>query len=139
MIRKLSHASIYVLDQDRALEFYRDKLGLQVHTDAKMGNFRWLTLHAKDQPDFEIVLMPIAPGPLIDEKSASSLRELVKAGAFGVGVFETDDVKRDYEELKRKGVEFRSPPAERHYGIEAVVRDNSGNWFSLTQRNAAAK
>jgi catechol 2,3-dioxygenase-like lactoylglutathione lyase family enzyme len=133
MVTRYSHATIPVLDQDKAYDFYVNKLGLEVRTDAKMGDFRWLTVSHKGQPDFEIALMPVAPGPMMDEATAGKLRELVKGGAFGVGVFDTDDVRRDYEELKRKGVNFKAPPAERHYGVECIVQDDSGNWFSLTQ------
>ena len=134
MIQKLSHVSIYVLDQDRALAFYTQKLGLEVRSDSKMGEFRWLTVGPKNQPDMELVLLPIVPGPWFDASTAKQLKELVAKGAMAAGVFETDDVRADYEELKKKGVEFKSPPTERHYGIEAVVKDDSGNWFSLTQR-----
>jgi predicted enzyme related to lactoylglutathione lyase len=134
MITKYATASIPVLDHEKALDFYVNKLGLVVRNDAKMGTFRWLTVGPKDQPSLELALMAIAPGPMLDEATATKIRELVKAGAFGVGVFETDDVRRDYEELQRKGVKFKSPPAERPYGTECVVIDDSGNWFSLTQR-----
>lgn len=134
MVTKLSHAVIYVLDQDSAYDFYVNKLGLSVNTDAKMGTMRWLTVTPKEQPELEISLMPVAAGPMMDEKTAETIRGLVRAGAFGVGVFDTDDVKRDYEELKRKGVHFKSPPTERPYGTECVVQDDSGNWFSLSQR-----
>ena len=134
MIKKLSHVSIYVLDQDRAREFYVDKLGFEVRTDATMeGGFRWLTVGPKDQPDLEIVLMPVKGGMAMTEENAKKLRELVEAGALGAGVFFTNDVHGDYEALKRKGVTFKSPPTERFYGTEAIVKDDSGNWFSLTQ------
>jgi catechol 2,3-dioxygenase-like lactoylglutathione lyase family enzyme len=136
MVTRYSHATIPVLDQEKAYDFYVNKLGLEVRTDAKMGNFRWLTVSPKGQPDFEIALMPVAPGPMMDEATAAKIGELVKSGAFGVGVFDTDDVRRDYDELKRKGVNFKSPPAERPYGIECIVQDDSGNWFSLTQHKA---
>jgi len=134
MIQKLSHVSIFVLDQDRAVSFYTQKLGLQIRSDSKMGDFRWVTVAPKNQPDMELVLLPIVPGPMLDAADAKQFRELVSKGVFCPGVFETDDVRADYEELKKKGVEFKSPPTERHYGIEAVVKDDSGNWFSLTQR-----
>jgi catechol 2,3-dioxygenase-like lactoylglutathione lyase family enzyme len=135
MIERLSHACVYVLDQDAALTFYRDKLGFEVRTDATMeGGFRWLTVGPKTQPDMEIVLMAIAEGPMMPAETAAKLRELVQRGTFGLGVFETSDCRGTYEELKAKGVEFLSPPEERFYGIETVVKDNSGNWFSLTQR-----
>ena len=134
MIQKMSHATIFVNNQDEALAFYRDKLGFQVHTDAMVGaDFRWLTMNTKDQPDFEIVLMEIKAGMLMDEPTATQLREVLAKGVLGAGVFNTDDCRGTYEELKNKGVVFVSEPAERPYGIEAVFKDNSGNWFSLTQ------
>ena len=78
--------------------------------------------------------MPVAPGPAFSAETAEEMRALVRKGALGIGVFETDDVRGDYERLSKRGVEFVSPPEEKFYGIEAVVKDNSGNWFSLTQR-----
>ena len=134
MIRKMSHATIFVNNQNEALEFYRDKLGFKVHTDAMVGeDFRWLTMCTSDQPDFEIILMEPKPGMLMDEETSKALRAIMNKGVLGAGVFEADDCHATYEELKAKGVEFLSPPAERPYGIEAVFKDNSGNWFSLTQ------
>ena len=134
MIRKMSHATIFVNSQAEALEFYRDKLGFKVHTDAMVGeDFRWLTMCTQDQPDFELVLMEPKPGMLMDEETSQSLRAIMNKGVLGAGVFDTDDCQATYEELKAKGVQFSSPPTERPYGIEAVFRDNSGNWFSLTQ------
>ena len=136
MIRKMSHATIFVNNQEEALQFYRDKLGFQVHTDAMVGeDFRWLTLNTRDQPDFEIVLMEPKPGMLMDEATATQLRAIMEKGVLGAGVFNTDDCHATYQELKDKGVKFVSEPAERPYGIEAVFKDNSGNWFSLTQPN----
>jgi catechol 2,3-dioxygenase-like lactoylglutathione lyase family enzyme len=134
MITKLSHVSIFVLDQDSLYDFYVNKLGFEVKTDAKMENgFRWLTVAPKEQGDssFEIVLMP-TEGPGSGE-NMPAVRELVKKGALGAGVFFTDDCRKTYEELKAKGVKFRSEPEEQFYGIECVVEDDSGNWFSLTQ------
>jgi catechol 2,3-dioxygenase-like lactoylglutathione lyase family enzyme len=134
MIRKMSHATIFVKNQNEALEFYRDKLGFKVHTDAMVGDdFRWLTMCTSDQPDFEIVLMEQKPGMLMDEETSNQVRALLDKGVLGAGVFNTDDCRGTYEELKAKGVEFLSEPAERFYGVETVFRDNSGNWFSLTQ------
>ena len=134
MITRLSHTSIYVLDQDVALQFYRDKLGFEVRTDATMDNgFRWLTVGPKTQPDLEIALMKVAEGPMCDAETAATLKKLVQKGTFGIGVFDTNDCKATYEELKKKGVEFRSPPEEKFYGIEAVGKDPFGNWFSMTQ------
>jgi catechol 2,3-dioxygenase-like lactoylglutathione lyase family enzyme len=135
MIQRQSHSTIYVIDQEEALEFYRDTLGLEVRTDMPMtDDIRWVTLSPKGQPDHEIVLMQIAPGPAFSAETAEEMKALVRRGVLGIGVFETDDVNGDYERLSKLGVEFISPPKEQFYGIEAVVRDNSGNWFSLTQR-----
>jgi catechol 2,3-dioxygenase-like lactoylglutathione lyase family enzyme len=135
MIQRQSHSTIYVIDQEEALEFYRDKLGFEVRTDMPMtDDLRWLTLSPKGQPDLEIVLMQIAPGPALSAEAAEEMKALVKRGALGIGVFETDDIHGDHERLSKLGVEFVSPPREQFYGIEAVVKDNSGNWFSLTQR-----
>ena len=134
MISRMSHATIFVNNQNEALEFYRDKLGLKVHTDAMVGeDFRWLTMCTHDQPDFEIILMEPKPGMLMDEQTSQQLRAIMSKGVLGAGVFNTDDCRGTYEELKTKGVRFVSEPAERPYGIEAVFQDNSGNWFSLTQ------
>jgi len=133
MIRKLSHMTVYVLDQDRAHDFYTQKLGFEVRDGVKLGNFRWLTVGPKMQPDIRLVLMPIGMGPSADPASAEKLRELVKAGAFGAGVFHTEDCRRTYDELKAKGVRFLKEPQEMPYGIEAMLSDDSGNVFSLTQ------
>ena len=136
MIQRQSHSTIYVIDQEEALGFYRDTLGFEVRTDLPMtqeGSVRWLTLSPKGQPDLEIVLMPVTPGPVFDADAAEQMKELVRGGSIGIGVFETDDVRGDYERLSKQGVEFVSPPEEKFYGTEAIVKDNSGNWFSLTQ------
>ena len=136
MIQRQSHSTIYVKDQQESLEFYRDILGFEVRTDMPMneaGDVRWVTVSPKGQPDLEIILAPVTPGPMFDAETAEAVQALVEKGAFGVGVFATDDIHGDYERLGGRGVEFLSPPTERFYGTEAVVRDNSGNWFSLTQ------
>ncbi len=135
MIQRQSHSTVYVINQQEALEFYRDKLGFEVHTDMTMeGGFRWLTVSPKGQPDLEIILVRVAAGPMFDDETAKKMKAMVERGAFGIGVFETDDIHGDYERLSKQGVEFASPPKEQFYGTEAVVKDNSGNWFSLTQR-----
>jgi predicted enzyme related to lactoylglutathione lyase len=138
MITKLSHSTVYVIDQDRAKDFYCNKLGFEVRTDAAMGAFRWLTVGPKTQPDFEVVLMKIAPSEMgpkgLDEATAKMLRTLVESGVLGAGVWLTDDCRKTYAELVERGVKFTSEPKEMPYGIEAVFRDDSGNFFSLTQR-----
>ena len=131
---KMTHTPIFVLDQDAALDFYVIKLGFEVHTDAMMGpDFRWLTVCSKDAPGFEIILMKVSKEFMKDDESYNMLKTLVEKGKLGAGVFETNDCRATYEELKSKGVEFLSPPEEKFYGIECVMKDNSGNWFSLTQ------
>jgi catechol 2,3-dioxygenase-like lactoylglutathione lyase family enzyme len=133
MITNLSHSCIWVLDQDEALEFYTGKLGFSVNTDATMDDFRWVTVSPPGQPELEIVLLVPGP-PMMDADSAEQIKALVSKGAMGSGVFAADDCRATYEELKTRGVEFLREPEERFYGIEATFRDNSGNWFSLTQR-----
>jgi catechol 2,3-dioxygenase-like lactoylglutathione lyase family enzyme len=134
MITKMSHTTIWVINQDEAYDFYVRKLGLEVRTDKHMdGGFRWLTVGPRDQPDLEIILMEIKPGMMMDASTADQLRTLVQNGVLGAGVFETPDCLKTFEELKSRGVEFKSAPEEKFYGIEAVFKDNSGNWFSLTQ------
>jgi catechol 2,3-dioxygenase-like lactoylglutathione lyase family enzyme len=135
VITRLSHATIYVLDQEEALRFYRDKLGFEVRTDATMDNgFRWLTVGPKTQPDLEIILMAVRESPMFPADKVAALKSLIQSGAMGAGVLDVDDCRKTYQELKAKGVEFLSEPADRFYGIEALMKDNSGNWFSMTQR-----
>jgi uncharacterized glyoxalase superfamily protein PhnB len=134
MITRLSHATIYVLDQEEALKFYRDKLGFEVRNDMTMDNgFRWLTVGPKTQSNLEIILMAVKESPMFAADKVAQLRKLIESGSIGAGVLEVDDCKKTYEELKAKGVEFMGPPEERFYGIEALMKDNSGNWFSMTQ------
>src|SRR3989337_1984938 len=107
MITKLNHVSVYVLDQDSAFDFYVNKLGFKVHTDAPMGpGMRWLTVCPPEQPDLEITLMPITEGMMIKGDAPAQVRESVKKGTFGFGVFECNDLNATYEELKAKGVTF---------------------------------
>jgi catechol 2,3-dioxygenase-like lactoylglutathione lyase family enzyme len=136
VITALSHTTIWVLDQDEALEFYTQKLGFELNTDATMDDFRWLTVSPPGQPDYELVLL-VPRAPMMDEESAEQVKALVAKGALGAGAFETDDCRRTYDELSARGVTFLSEPTERFYGIEATFRDNSGNWFSMTERTEA--
>lgn len=135
MISKLSHVSVYVLDQNSAYDFYVNKLGFQVKTDAPMGEgARWLTVTAPDQPELEITLLPVVEGMMFSKGAAEQMRELIKKGTFGFGVFECKDIYATYEELSAKGVAFSKPPTKEFYGIEAMFKDDSGNWFSLGQK-----
>ncbi len=135
MITRLSHASFFVNDQDKAYDFYVNKLGFKVNTDATMDNgFRWLTVSPPEQPDMEIVLFPaIGNANGFDYDVKAALKLLLDKGVMGAGVLQTNDCRATYEELKAKGVEFKSEPKEQFYGIEAVVTDGCGNWFSMTQ------
>jgi catechol 2,3-dioxygenase-like lactoylglutathione lyase family enzyme len=133
MITRLSHASVWVLDQDSAKAFYTEKLGFEVRNDTELDGLRWLTVGPKSQPEVEMILAYPAP-PMFDGETGATIRGLVAKGSLGAGVLATDDCQATYEELEAKGVEFIQEPAERPYGIEAIFRDDSGNWFSLTQR-----
>jgi catechol 2,3-dioxygenase-like lactoylglutathione lyase family enzyme len=137
----MSHTTLFVLDQAKAYDFYINKLGCKVHTDVEMDGqdcgdgqapqkYRWLTITPPEQPDLEIILMPVAG---IDEESEKALRHLLNKGMMGAGVWQTNDCRATYEELKAKGVEFKSEPKEQFYGIECIITDGCGNWFSMTQ------
>jgi len=134
MILKHSHSTVYVTDQDRAKAFYTEKLGFEVRDDARMGNFRWLTVAPKTQPDACIILYALEPGPKMDAEDCAAIRRLLEKGVLGGGVLDADDCRRTYEELKARGVEFLSEPREMPYGIEALFRDDSGNFWSMGQK-----
>lgn len=133
---KLSSAQVWVHDQDEALEFYTNKLGMEVRSDVtlpELGNFRWLTVGPTGQPDIAITLMAIPGPPVMDPETTEQVKTLMAKGFAGTVFFTTDDVRSDYEELKSLGVEFTEEPEERPYGIDAGFRDPSGNNFRLTQ------
>ncbi len=133
MINALTHSQIYVLDQDEALDFYVGKLGLELHTDADLGFMRWLTVNVPGQRDREIFLAKPGP-PVHDDATAEQVRELVTKGAMGLAaILTTDDVRKDYETLVARGVEFTEEPTERFYGIDCGFRDPFGNGLRLTQ------
>jgi len=135
MIQRFTHTTLFVADQDVAKDFYVNKLGLDLREDNSMGGaFRWLTVGPKGQPDFEIILMKLAPYGRMTAENAETLKGLIKDGLIAAGVFETADCQQTYQELSARGVAFPSPPAEKFYGIEAVFEDPFGNRFSLTQR-----
>lgn len=133
MIQRISHISVYVLDQEEAKDFYVNKLGMDLKMDMTMDNgFRWLTVSPKGQPDVEFILADSNPGVMFSEEESAKLRSLITTGRLGVGVLSTSDCRETYEELKAKGVKFHKEPTEEFYGIEALLEDNSGNWFSMT-------
>jgi catechol 2,3-dioxygenase-like lactoylglutathione lyase family enzyme len=135
MISRLSHATIYVLNQDDAKAFYTEKLGFEVRTDLTMDGFRWLEVGPAGQPDLALVLIEPQP-PMFDPETAAQLKAIIAKGGLGTGVFATADCRQTYAELHARGVEFLQEPTERPYGVEATFRDNSGNWFSLNQQPA---
>jgi catechol 2,3-dioxygenase-like lactoylglutathione lyase family enzyme len=137
MITGISIVSVWVLDQDAAKEFYETKLGFSVTTDVTMDNgMRWLTVRPPGSQTQELVLMDPLHS-MLDEETAQQVRALVAKGALSPGVMATTDCKGDYDTLAGRGVEFTQEPADRPYGVEAVMRDDSGNWFSFTQRKMA--
>ena len=133
MITGISIVSVWVLDQDAAKEFYETKLGFTVTTDVTMENgMRWLTVRPPGSQTQELVLMDPLHS-MLDEETAQQVRALVAKGALSPGVMATTDCKGDYDTLAGRGVEFTQEPAERPYGVEAIMRDDSGNWYSFTQ------
>jgi uncharacterized glyoxalase superfamily protein PhnB len=133
---KLSTAQLWVHDQEEALAFYTSKLGMEIRQDVtlpEMGDFRWLTVGPPNQPDISIVLMAIPGPPVMSPETAEEVKSLMAKGFAGTIFLTTDDVRSDYEELTRRGVEFTEAPEERPYGIDAGFRDPSGNSFRLTQ------
>jgi catechol 2,3-dioxygenase-like lactoylglutathione lyase family enzyme len=135
MITRVSHITYFVLDQEKAFQFYVDKLGFKVITDFTMDNgFRWLTVTPPDQPNVEIALLnPLGEGMHYDDEAKAAFKVLLEKGALGAGVLYTPDCRATYEELKAKDVHFKSEPKDQFYGIEAIITDGVGNWFSMSQ------
>jgi predicted enzyme related to lactoylglutathione lyase len=133
---RISTAQVWVHDQDEALAFYTEKLGMEVRPDvtlAEMGDFRWLTVGPPGQEDMAIVLMAIPGPPMMDEGTTRQVEELMAKGFAGTVFLTTDDCRAEYERLKARGVEFTEAPEERPYGIDCGFRDPSGNSFRLTE------
>ncbi len=132
MITNVSLATVWVADQSSAKAFYIDKLGFREHTDVTMDNgYRWCSVVHPDHPEMQVTLS--VPGPPLDDESADMMRRMMEKGALhGVGL-STDDCRKTYEELSAKGVEFLQEPSDRPYGVEAVLRDDSGNWLVLME------
>jgi catechol 2,3-dioxygenase-like lactoylglutathione lyase family enzyme len=133
---KIANAQLWVHDQDEALAFYTEKLGMEVRADVtvpELGDFRWLTVGPAEQPEISIALMAIPGAPVMDEETQEQVRTLMAKGFAGAVFLATDDVQASYEELKRRGVEFVDEPEERPYGIDSSFRDPSGNNFRLTE------
>lgn len=137
MITNVSLVTVWVTDQEEARGFYVDKLGFVVHTDVSMADgYRWLTVSHPNQPELELTLME--PGPPLDEDDAAAFRRMMAKGSLvAVGVA-TDDCHATFRALSAKGVEFVQEPADRPYGVEAILRDSSGNWLVLVERRPFA-
>jgi len=136
MLKQLTNTQVWVHDQDEALAFYTEKLGLELREDVtvpELGNFRWLSVGVPGQQDVAITLMAIPGPPVFEPDTSDQVRELMGKGAAGTVFLTTDDCRSSYEELKSRGVEFVDEPEERPYGIDAGFRDPSGNHLRLTQ------
>ena len=138
---KLSHAQVWVHDQDEALAFYTEKLGMEVRADVtlpEMGDFRWLTVGPPGQEDVSITLMAIPGPPVMDGETAKQVRDLMSKGFAGTIFLTTDDINATYDELTGRGVEFTEKPEQRPYGMDSAFRDPSGNSIRLTQVSEVA-
>ena len=137
MLKQLTNVQVWVHDQDEALAYYTEKLGLELREDVtvpEMGNFRWLSVGVPGQDDVAIVLMAVPGPPVFEEETRTQIHALLAKGASGGLFFATDDVRVTYEELKERGVEFTQEPTEQPYGTDAGLRDPSGNHFRMMQR-----
>ncbi|MGH3366188.1 MAG: VOC family protein [Nocardioidaceae bacterium] len=132
MITNVNLMGVWVTDIDQARDFYVHKLGFEVREDVTLGTgYRWLTVGHPSQPDLKVNLQ--VPGPPLDEEAAEFVRRQLGKGEMGGGGLEVDDCRKTYDELRARGVEFLQEPSERPYGVEAVMRDNSGNWWVLVE------
>lgn len=132
MITNISLISVFVDDIDEALAFYTGKLGFVLNSDVKLPDFRWCTVHHADHPELELQLA--LPGPPLDEESTAAVQRMMAKGTMhGFGIA-TDDCRKTFAELTAKGVEYIQEPSDRPYGVEAVLRDNSGNWLVLVEQ-----
>lgn len=132
MITNVSLVTLYVTDQDEAKKFYCEVLGFVEGTDISMGDgFRWVTVHQPDHPELQVTLM--VPGPPLNEEMAEAVRRALAAGSMGGFGIATDDCRAEHARLAELGVEFVQEPADRPYGVEAVLRDNSGNWLVMVE------
>ena len=136
MLKQLTNVQVWVHDQDEALAFYTEKLGLELREDVtlpELGNFRWLSVGVPGQPDIAITLMAVPGAPVFDEETQEQIKALVAKGVATGLFFATDDIRGTYEELKSRGVEFQQEPTEQPYGIDAGFRDTSGTQMRVAQ------
>ena len=133
---RIASAQLWVHDQDEALAFYTQKVGMEIKSDVTMpelGNFRWLTVGPPGQDEVAIVLMAIPGPPVFEADTVEEIKSVMAKGVAGTVFLTTDDCRADFEELKGRGVEFVEEPEDRPYGIDAGFRDPSGNHLRLTQ------
>ena len=137
---RITHVNVWVHDQDDALAFYTERVGMEVREDVtlpELGGFRWLTVGPPGQPDVALALIAVPGPPVFEEDTAAKLKELLGKGVLGSVFLSTDDCQAKYEELKGRDVEFTEEPAQRPYGIDAAFRDPSGNQVRLIQTSGA--
>jgi catechol 2,3-dioxygenase-like lactoylglutathione lyase family enzyme len=134
MILNISLTTVYCLDQDATRDFYVEHLNFEPATDVVLGEFRWVTIRHPNQPELEATLM--LPGPPLSPEAAAFVRGQLESGQMGGLGLTVDDCRKTYDELSAKGVTFVQEPSERPYGVEAVMRDNTGNWLSLIEPRA---
>lgn len=132
MTQGVQVAGLYVQDQDEALQFYVERLGFRVHTDARNGDYRWLTVQHPDQPEFQLGLFKPQP-PTVDDATAKGLLEAVAKGAMPPLVLVVEDCQAAYETMLARGVEFTQEPIARYGSVDAGFRDPSGNGWKLVQ------
>ena len=135
MLKSLTNVTIWVHDQDEALAFYTEKLGLELRDDVtlpELNNFRWLTVGIPGQ-DVAVSLVAVPGPPVFDEETRDQIKALVAKGAAGGLFFTTEDTHASFEELSRRGVEFSQEPTQQPYGIDAGFRDPSGNQMRMIQ------
>jgi len=136
MLKSLTNVNVWVHDQDEALVFYTEKLGMELRDDVtvpEMGNFRWLTVGVPGQEGVALALMKVPGPPVFDDDTRAQIQALMAKGAVGGLFFATDDCQASYEELSARGVEFQQEPTEQPYGIDAGFRDPSGNQMRMAQ------
>ena len=132
MITNVSLTTVYCLDQTATRDFYVDVLGFESRVDLPMGpDARWVTISHPNQPELEVTLMK--PGPPLDPDAADFVRRQLEKGQMGGLGLRVDDCRKTHQELVEKGVTFLQEPADRPYGVEAVIRDNTGNWLVLVE------
>ncbi len=133
MFNAFTHYTIWVTDQDEALDFYVGKLGLELHTDIKLDTMRWVTVCVPGHPDQQIILAALDP-PIIDAENAERARDLLSKGYVGNFILSSSDCRADYRMLLASGVEFTQEPVEQTYGIDCSARDPFGNQIRIAQR-----